>query len=173
MQLGKIVLATLAGFVLVASLSCRVKKEEESTQLESIKAIGRLWSEEIWNKGNLAAIDKLFAADFVGHYPGFPNPNKESYKQWAEYEFSVFSGISCTIEDMVAEGDRVVIRWTWRGTHDGGEYMGISPTGKHVTMSGTSILRIENGKIAEEWGNSDELGKLRQLGVVLPSGNAE
>jgi predicted ester cyclase len=78
---------------------------------------------------------------------------------------AAFSDISITVEDQIAEGDKVVSRWTIRGTHKG-EYMGIAPTGKQVTITGISIYRIEKGKIVEDWANSDMLGMLQQLGAI-------
>jgi predicted ester cyclase len=135
--------------------------------LEENKAIARRWNDEIWSKGSLAAIDELFATDFVSHYPGEPTPNRESYKQWVTMNFAAFADVHCTIDDIVAERDKVVIRWTWRLTHTKGEYMGIAPTGKRVTMTGISILRIAGGKIVEEWGNTDDLGMMQQLGAKV------
>ena len=137
-------------------------------ETEKNKAIARRWSNEIWNNGNVDIIDELYADDFVSHYPGFPTADRESYKQWAAMEYASFADIHCTIEDLVAEGDKVVIRWIWKGSHSKGNYMEIAPTGKQVTITGITILRIEGGKIVEEWGNSDELGKLQQLGVIPP-----
>lgn len=69
------------------------------------------------------------------------------------------------IEDMLVDGDKVAVRTTFRGTHTG-DFFGIPPTGKSVTVSGTHILRIADGKIAEHWGNNDDLGLMRQLGVI-------
>ena len=135
--------------------------------IEQNKAIAHRWNDEIWSKGNTAAIDELFAIDFVSHYPGEPTPDRESYKQWVTMNFAAFADIHCTIEDMVAEGDKVVLRWIWRFTHSKGDYMGIAPTGKRVTMTGISILRILGGKIVEEWGNSDDLGMMQQLGAKI------
>jgi predicted ester cyclase len=77
-----------------------------------------------------------------------------------------FAHMNCTAEDIIAEGDKVAIRWSWRGIHKG-EYMGIAPTGKQVTMTGISILRIVGGKIVEEWGESDNLGFMEQLGAKI------
>lgn len=136
---------------------------------EENKALARRWNDDIWSKGNLTAIDELFAADFVSHYPGGPTHDRESYKQWVTMQFAAFSDVHCTVDDMVVEEDKVVVRWTWRGIHSKGEYMEIAPTGKQVTITGISILRIVGGKIAEEWGNSDDLGFMQQLGVVPPS----
>jgi predicted ester cyclase len=134
--------------------------------VEENKAIARRWNDEIWSQGSLTAMDELFAPGFVSHYPGDPTPNRESYKQWVAMNFAAFADVKCTIEDIVAEGDKVVVRWTWRMTHSKGEYMGIAPTGKQVTMTGMCILRIVGGKIVEEWGNSDDLGFMQQLGAI-------
>lgn len=139
---------------------------------EENKAIARRWNEEVWNKGNLAAIDELFITDFVFNYPP-PGaaPDREGYKQFLTRNFATWADIHCTIEDMVAEGDKVAVRWTWTGTHKGEfELMGIAPTGKQVTMTGISIMHIVGGKIAKEWTEEDMLGMMQQLGVFPPQG---
>lgn len=79
-----------------------------------------------------------------------------------------FAEMNCTAEDTVAEGDKVAIRWTWSGSHTG-EYMGLAPAGKRVTLTGIHILRIVGGKIVDEWGESDNLGFMEQLGAKLGS----
>jgi len=136
--------------------------------IEENKAIARRWMEEVWSKGNLAAIDELLAADFVFNYapPGVA-PDREGYKQTVTILCAPFADIHSTIEDMVAEGDKVAVRWTWRGTHKG-EFMGVAPTGKEVTITGISILRIVGGKLVEEWGEMNMLGMMQQLGVLPP-----
>ena len=132
---------------------------------EENKAIARRWNEGVWNKGNLAAIDELFATDFVFNYPPpGATPDREGYKQFVTRNFATWADIRCTIEDMVAERDKVAVRWTWSGTHTG-ELMGIAPTGKQVTMTGISIMHIVGGKIAKEWTEMDILGVLQQLGA--------
>ena len=139
--------------------------------VEENKAIARRWLDEIWSKGSLVAINELCATDFVWHRapPGVV-PDREGYKQENVTNLGAsFADFHCTIEDMVAEGDKVAIRWTWRGTHKG-EYMSIAPTGKQVTMTGINIIRIVGGKIVEEWGESDDLGFMEQLGAVPPQG---
>jgi len=80
-----------------------------------------------------------------------------------------FPDVRLTIEDMVAEGDKVAVRWAWSGTHRG-EYMGIAPTGKEVTYTGITIHRITGGKIVESWDEVDNLGLMQQLGVAPPPG---
>jgi predicted ester cyclase len=84
--------------------------------------------------------------------------------------FGPLADVHSTTEDMVAEGDKVAIRWTWRGTHNKGEHIGVTPTGKQAMITGISILRIAGGKIVEEWGEMDTLGFMEQLGVFPTPG---
>ncbi len=137
--------------------------------VEENKAIARRSMEDVWGKGDLAAIDELYATDFVWHWaPSAGAPDREGYKQNVTTTFAPFADIHSITEDMVAERDKVVARWTWRGTHKG-EFMGIAPTGKQVTVTGISIFRIAGGKIVEEWAEMDMLGMMQQLGAVPPS----
>jgi steroid delta-isomerase-like uncharacterized protein len=137
---------------------------------EENKAIARRWGEEVWGKGNQAVIDELFAPNFVFNYP-LPGatPDLKGYKQSVAMMLGPFADIQCTAEDVVAEGDKVAVRWTWGGTHKG-EFMGVPPTGKQVTITGISILRIAGGKIMEEWGEMDNMGMMQQLGVIPAQG---
>ena len=137
--------------------------------LEEDKALARRAVEEIWGKGSLDTVDELYAPDFVWHWapPGVAT-NREGYKQFVTANFASFGDVRCDTEDVVAEGDKVVVRWTWRATHKG-EYMGIAPTGKQITMTGISISRVVDGKTVEEWGEIDMLGMMQQLGAVPPS----
>ena len=133
--------------------------------VEENKTIARRWNEEIWCKANLAAIEELLVTDFVFNYPPpGVEPDREVYKRVVKSYFVGFPDFKSTIEDMLAEGDKVVVRWTGRGTHKG-EFMGIAPTGKQVTVTGISIIRIVGGKIVEEWTEMDNLGAMQQLGV--------
>lgn len=137
---------------------------------EENKALVRRIVEEAWNKGNLAVVDELLSPDYVLHIP-LPGeaPGRKGYEQAVSMHRTAFTDFRLMIEDMVAEGDKVVIRWTIRGTHKG-EYMGIAPTSKEVTYTGISIRRFEGGKIAEEWLELDTLGLMQQMGVVPPPG---
>ncbi len=142
--------------------------------VEENKAIARRWNDEIWSKGNLEAIDELLATDFVFNYPtAGAAPDREGYKKTVTEMFGPLDDVHSTTEDMVVEEDKIVVRWTWCGTHNKGEYMGIAPTGKQVTITGISILRIVGGKIVEEWGEMDNLGFMEQLGVFPPPGQGE
>jgi steroid delta-isomerase-like uncharacterized protein len=93
----------------------------------------------------------------------------EAYKQFLSMFLTAFPDFQSTIEDMIAEGDKVVTRQTFRGTHTG-DLMGIPPTGKQVTMSGIVISQFVNGKCVELGANNDDLGLLQQLGVVPSMG---
>jgi len=132
------------------------------------KAIVRRWNEVV-NTGNVKVLDELAGANYVLHSSGGTRSLEDLKKGLHTAGRAAFPDTRITIEDEVAEGDKVVIRWTIRGTHKG-EYMGIAPTGKQVTMTGISVYRIEKGKIVEDWSNSDMLGMMQQLGAVPPMG---
>ena len=137
---------------------------------EENKALERRGIEEGWNKGNLTVIDELIAANVVTHRPPAPPlQGTEAFKQFVLMYRSAFPDLHYTIEDQIAEGDKVVTRWTARGTHKG-ELMGIPPTGKQGTVTGISVSRWANGKVVEIWINADDLGMLQQLGVVPAPG---
>lgn len=131
---------------------------------EANKALVRRWVDEVLNARGSGA--ELIAHDFVGHLAGFPEvEGREAYRRRGAAFFSAFPDIQFTIEDMLAEGDRVVIRYSTRATHRG-EWMGVSPTGRRVTATGISIYRIASGKIVEEWDSYDNLSVMQQLGVI-------
>ena len=132
---------------------------------EGHKALGRRFIEEAWHGRNLAALDDIFDANFVAHDPTNTPPGLEGYKQQISMFHNAFPDLQTTVEDEIVEGDRLVMRFTMRGTHQG-PLMGIPPTGKQITISGISIGRIANGKIVENWTNADLLGLFQQLGVI-------
>jgi len=133
--------------------------------LDENKALARRWNEEIWSKGNLSVLDEFLATNFVFNYapPGMV-PNKEAYKLAVTMYHSACPDMYYEIEDVIGEGDKVVVRWVGRGTQKG-EIMGIAPTGKSVTVTGISVLQIVDGKIVKEWTEMDTLGVLQQLGA--------
>jgi predicted ester cyclase len=122
---------------------------------------------EAFNRNDLDAVDRLFAAGYVDHDPsraGLP-PGPEGVKQaWSMFR-TAFPDLRATIEETIAEGDRVAVRGEIHGTHRG-ELMGIPPTGNKVTVELIDINRIENGELVERWGEADMLGMMRQLGIV-------
>ena len=134
--------------------------------LESNKLLAqRVW-EEVWHQGQLSRIDDLFTTDFVRHDPGGRElQGTEQNRQFIGSLRAAFPDVHYTVEDQIAEGDKVVVRYRFRGTHLGA-FQGMPPTGKQVTYTGILIYRIVDGKIAEQWTEFDLLGLLRQLGVL-------
>jgi predicted ester cyclase len=134
---------------------------------EQNKALVRRLMEEVFNRGNTRLIDELFAPDFVEHEelpPGIPS-GSEGVKQLSTMFRSALPDFKVTLDDMIAEGDKVVVRSTWIGTHKG-EFMGIAPTGKSVSFGVIDIVRIAGGKFVEHWGQMDNLSMMQQLGVI-------
>ena len=131
------------------------------------KAIVRGVFDEVFNKGNLSAADEILAPDYTLHDPAAPKftGGRKAYKQFQARYLKAFPDHRLTVEDQIAEGDKVVTRWTARGTHRG-DLPGIPATGKPVTVTGITVSRISGGRIAEEWQDWDSLGMLQQLGVV-------
>jgi predicted ester cyclase len=126
--------------------------------VEENKALVRREQGELWNHtGDLDAAEELFAPD-----------QAEAAKQEAADFRRGFPDVISTIEDLIAEEDKVVARWRSRATHQG-DYMGIAPSGKEVEYTGISFYRIEGGKIAQSWNIEDQLGLMRQIGVVAES----
>lgn len=123
--------------------------------------------------GNLDVVNELLATDFIAHMSGLPEPIRgvEAFKQYVSAHAVAFPDQHYTFEDAIAEGDKVVLRWTVRGTHTG-EFKGIPPTGKQIAFSGVNIYRIASGKVVEEWSNFDRLDMLQQIGVIPPAFNA-
>ena len=138
---------------------------------EDNKALARRANTAGLNQKNLAIVDGLCAPNFVFHNGSITIQGLEAYKQFLSMFFTAFPDASFTIEDMIAEGDSVVVRRTVRGTHKG-NLLGIPPTGKQVTVSEIALLRAANGKFVEVWSNSDDLGMLQQLGVIPMLGQA-
>jgi steroid delta-isomerase-like uncharacterized protein len=130
--------------------------------VEENKAVVRREQEVLWNHtGELDAAEELFAAN-----------QAEAVKQQAAHFRRGFPDVVSTIEDLIAEEDKVVARWRSRATHQG-DYMGIPPSGKEVEFTGISVYRIEGGKIAESWTVEDQLGLMRQIGAIPEPGQSE
>src|SRR6266568_827993 len=121
--------------------------------LEKNKAIARRYQDEVWGKGDFDLLDELLAPDFV-------DPSFAGAKRAVKGAHDAFPDGHWTVEDLIAEGEKVVIRWKMQATHEH-QFRGIAPGGKPVTVTGITILRITNGKIAERWVNWDSLA-LRQ-----------
>ena len=141
---------------------------------EENKALARREIEEIFNaKGNLdAAAEEIYAPNYISHLPAGNEDLRglEAIKQFAAGLRRAFPDLQITIEDQIAEGDKVVSRLRSRGTHRG-ELWGIAATGRQAEVSSVSTNRIEGGKLVEHWTCADRLGMMQQLGVIeQPSG---
>jgi steroid delta-isomerase-like uncharacterized protein len=148
--------------------------EQTSVSVEENKALARRWVEDLFNAGNLEVADEIIAQDHVHHDPTLPDipPGPEGQKQVVNLYRGAFTNAHISIEDQVAEGDRVVTRWTSSGTHQG-ELMGLAPTGNHVRITGITINRVSDGKIVESWTNYDALGMMQQIGAIPERGQGE
>jgi steroid delta-isomerase-like uncharacterized protein len=134
---------------------------------EQSKALVRQLIEQVFNRGNLSLADELLAPDFVEREelpPGMPS-GREGVKALTGMMRSAFPDFKAAIDDMIAEGDKVVIRQTWSGTHKG-EFMGVPPTGKRVSFGVIDVIRIDGGRFVEHWGQMDTMGLMQQLGAV-------
>ncbi len=138
-----------------------------STSRDEEKALAHRLMEEVWSKGNLSVTHEIIAPNFTNHDPSTPDfgPGPEAYNQIVSLYRNAFPDAKFNIDETIAEGDKVAVRYTCLGTHQA-ELSGIAPTGKHVTITGILIFRIGNGKIEEAWVNWDALGLLQQLGAV-------
>jgi steroid delta-isomerase-like uncharacterized protein len=133
------------------------------------KAIVRRCFKEIWSKGNLDLIDQLVATNFADHDPASPVQvlGRDGLRQHVNMYRTAFPDLTFTVDDILAEDNKVTARWTARGTHKG-TLLGIAPTGQQVTTEGITIIRVANGKIAESWVTWDALGMMQQLNVAVP-----
>ena len=131
------------------------------------KAILTRFFDEGLSKRNADIVDALARPDFLTHFGGMPEPVRgvDAWKQMASAYFQAFPDMQFTLEDLIAEGDKVAVRWTWRATHKG-EFQGVAATGKQVTVGGTGLYRITDGRMAEEWVNDDIFGLMMQLGAL-------
>jgi steroid delta-isomerase-like uncharacterized protein len=136
---------------------------------EENKALVRRWFEEVWNQGNAAAIDELLAEDGVIHglldAGGNPVQGLPSFHEFHTQFRGAFPDMNVSVEDMIAEGDKVVARCSVRGKHTG-EHLGFKATNAPVQFEGVAIVRIKDGKIAEAWNQFDFLEMNKQLGVL-------
>jgi steroid delta-isomerase-like uncharacterized protein len=127
---------------------------------------------EAFNTGDLSQIDELVAPNYIYHEPTIgERRGREGVRDVMTTFRAAFPDVKITVDQQIAEGDIVVTRWTSRGTHRG-PLFGISPTGRHVTVTGILISRIHNGKVLEEDEVADTLGMMRQLGAIPAMGQA-
>jgi steroid delta-isomerase-like uncharacterized protein len=137
---------------------------------EENKAIVRRYLEEAFNNRNTDVIDELVSEDHVDYHipPELPR-GPEGIKAWFNGAFSAFPDSRIKAKDVIAEGDKVVTRFEFIGTHQG-EFMGIPATGKQFSITGIAIARIADGKLVEWWEKADVMGLMQQLGVIPSPG---
>lgn len=142
-----------------------------ATIQEENKELVRRSNAELWGEGNLDIIDEYVAEEYVEYNTASPEPirGREGYRENVKRVRSAFPDLDVTAEDLVAEGDKVVTRYTITGTHDG-PLMGIDPTGNKVEFEGISIGRLKDGQVVEGWSIIDVFGLMQQLGVIEPPG---
>lgn len=131
------------------------------------KALVLRFYEDVINKGNMRLAEDVLAPDYVEH-PGLPGGGSglAGFKQFVGMVGTAFPDLHVTVEDLIAEGDKVAARLTVSGTHKGVFLGSIQPTGIHVTWTGIDLIRIAGGKIVERWNQRDLLGLMQQLGVI-------
>ncbi len=133
---------------------------------EQNKTLIRRVIEEMWNQRKVELANEFYSEEFIGHDPNNPGVRgPEGIREIVLKYVHAFPDTQFSIDDMVAEGDRVAMRWTAIGTHDG-DLDGMAPSGKPISVSGMSIDRIVDGKIVEEWSAWDALGMMQQIGVI-------
>lgn len=139
-----------------------------SMSAEESKAIVREGMEALFTRdGDLDSLDATYAQDYIGHAPPFPDiVGLQAAKGFAMAYRQAFPDLQTTTEDLIAEGDKVVVRWTTSGTHQGETEAFGPPTGKRMEITGITIQRFEEGKIVEGWTIADTLGQMQQLGTA-------
>lgn len=140
---------------------------------EELKAATRRVMDELYNKGNKAVVYEEFAPNFAYHTPVPPlTPDREGIIQEALLVRKAFPDLRCTVDEVLVEGDTLVLRWTMRGTQDG-DYFGVSPSHKQVTYSGLTLTRIVEDKITEAWNFFNTLRLFQELGAIPQAAYAQ
>ncbi len=132
---------------------------------EDVGRIVRRYIEDVWNRGDLAALDALTTPAFAYHLGGQPPRDRSAFGQFIRATHVAFPDWRVEILDIIVEGQRAAVRWSGRVTHEG-PFRGIAPTGRTITVSGINVYEVTDGRIAVEWEQTDSLGMLQQLGVM-------
>lgn len=131
-------------------------------QAEDNKQLLRRFEDQVWNRHNPAVLDELCAPDYLAHMPGNRLLDRTAHRQIIALFQKAFPDCEVTTDELIAEGERVAWRWTFRGTHQG-EFHGLPPTGRYVTMNGISMLQIRDGKVLKSWHQGDNQVLMQQL----------
>ena len=174
---------TIIPLVILLCFSISCQNQEATAELEALKAQMEIEEQnkelmrksfEEWNKGSSEFFMEATTPDYVIYSPsGNPNPaSREEAVENVKMFWKGFPDISFNIEELIAVGDKIIVRFIARGTHEG-EFMGIPATGKKIEVSAIIISRIEDGKFVEEWEEMDTLGLMMQLGMEFKPKEAE
>lgn len=145
-------------------------RTEQATAEDLVEPFER-FIEEVWNEKQPAKVDDIFAEDYVNH--GAQPPNREGLKNRLDRMLAAFPDIHVAVDDVLVEGDKLGVRLTVTGTHEG-PFMGVAPTGEKVAFRVCSILRVEDGRIVEQWDSADLFTAMVQIGgIELPGPPAE
>jgi len=141
--------------------------------IEKNKDLVRKYFEGMFNRHDVGVADEVFSSDYINHQEYNTNREdvargREGFKKVAQTFYSAFPDLKSTIEDIIAADDKVVVRWVTRGTHSG-SFMGIAPTNRQVTVTGITIDRIADGKIAESWTSWNVMDLIQQIGGLTES----
>ncbi len=147
-------------------MKAQVKVEEQN------KEIAHRFIEEVWNQGKLDAVDDIVTNDIIIHVAGRDIKGIENFKKYILGHRNAFPDIKFTIEEQIAQGDKLAERYAIRGTHQG-ELQGIPATGKQIKIASIDITRFLDGKMVERWGEYDQLGGMMQLGMELKPKEAD
>lgn len=132
-----------------------------------IRQLVRRYIEEVWNRGDLAALEALTLPGFMYHLGGQPARDRDALAQFIRGTHVAFPAWRVEILDLIVEGNRAAVRWAGQVTH-GGPFRGIPPTGRRIAVSGINVYEVSEGRIAAEWEQTDSLGMLQQMGVLPP-----
>ena len=159
-----------AGLISVLIFSAVVTNgcfNSEVSKTEELKGTIQFAIIEAWNKGNIDALNKLYAPDFIRHRPPFPDyTGLDAHKERVAMIRGAYPDHETIIHDIIIEGNLAAIWYTWQGTHTG-EGLSLPPTGKFVKVPGCDIYRFENGKVVEEWDHEGFLSLFQQLGYII------
>jgi steroid delta-isomerase-like uncharacterized protein len=132
---------------------------------ENKAIVRRYWG--VWEEGNIDLVDELLAPDYINHTPASPDQptGPEGVKGVVAMFRSAMPDLRVVVEDMIAEGEKVAVRYTLEGTHEG-ELFGVPPTGQRLSIKSISVERVSDGRIREHWRVTDSLDMMQQLGVI-------
>ena len=143
------------------------ERTETQQALEANKAVSHRLMNEVWGQGKVEVLDEIMSEDVVDHGAVDSSGGRNAIKEAVLMIRAAFPDFHAVEVDFIAEGDKVVRRWTIAGTHEG-DFLGLPPTGRKVRVTGINVDRIVDGRIVEYWHNFDLLGWLEQLGVSVP-----